>query len=1152
MTTATTSYKLAALNEDWASLSGVQVEAINLTTLKPDDVQRTALNGVVTFTGLPAGPHIFRVRARRVSTKVGGRTYTGLIRLIPIAMGNQGISKHYVVDANGMGTHTTVQAAITAAITLGSGFEVVIYINPGAYTEDLTAPFASTGGSIYLVGEGAVVNLNAGAYNSIVTITGSSGSSPVLEASGVGNIAAVGIEFAQKGGGSAEVIKLAVNNDLEMYECKLVACAGQRAFTAVIDVRCRNCVITAASGRIIDPANAVYFEHCYLNGAGLIKGNFDLLVVKDCILVGTAPAGEYWIHEAATVVSRRLRVIGCESSAGGGSGFISFGDPSAVSTGCIITNNRINVGANQIGIRLIELVAAVVTDNIIRGTSDSDGSTAISLAGAVGGACRACVVAHNSIYQIQTGINRGTDATDGTCVIGPNAFYDVGTNTTGVPAAEDYGVTVADLNHALLDGTIHTDTVAQAVTAGSMVIGDDTPEWNELVISVPAANVRNVLGIDNGETLPSWKTALDGTSPAAVAATASPGTSLVFAHRDLVHSLVIGTTRGDFLVWNSTPVASRLALGAAGTVLIGGANDPSYSGSPALSGTLTVDTIGEYTGAAGVTIDSVLLKDGEVSLADSKALILGTGDDAKIYYDGTNLIIDPDVVGSGDFRILGSQHIIHAAIEDDDHALEIDVAAGNYSDIKAIDIVYAAGELQAGEDDEAILVNIDEDAADGGRITGLDVLTTTSGDALVEALFAGVGVVPIEQLSGTFGNPDSALVKAADELADLINPAANTTVFVADDDTMTIGKSAKFEEIEFILSTVAGGGGIAPTFEYSTGVGAWAAFSPMDGTNGLRNTGVVAWEDSDIPGWNTGLAGEYLIRITRTRGTVPTTPVVSFLQCASATEFGWDKSGDVIINSLATDTINERTAAAGVTVESVLLKDGQITLGGDVVLSRAAAGQVLITGTGDSILWVGDSNYGLNFAGGDPIFAYDSNDYWRFTRSTNTLNFVIGGATQFSFVSETASFPRGTVHIGTDDTLKAVLALYGHAGGTVDGAEIQLYLSADHDGTFHYWGIDILSDDLRFFSSDGATVNVMTAEGQWQLPVTGSGAGILVGGDAQIYRGAANRLDLAASDALVIHGGAGDFAAPVNGMLWYNTTTGKLRVYESGAWANVV
>jgi hypothetical protein len=37
-------------------------------------------------------------------------------------------------------------------------------------------------------------------------------------------------------------------------------------------------------------------------------------------------------------------------------------------------------------------------------------------------------------------------------------------------------------SNALLDGTNHTDTVAQAVSRGSLIYGDSTPKWNELVL----------------------------------------------------------------------------------------------------------------------------------------------------------------------------------------------------------------------------------------------------------------------------------------------------------------------------------------------------------------------------------------------------------------------------------------------------------------------------------------------------------------------------------------------------------------------------------------------------------------------------------------------------------------------------------------------
>lgn len=92
-------------------------------------------------------------------------------------------------------------------------------------------------------------------------------------------------------------------------------------------------------------------------------------------------------------------------------------------------------------------------------------------------------------------------------------------------------------SHAILSGT-HTDSLQGTVVDGDIITGNATPKWSKLGITVPAANVRNVLGVDNGELRPSWKTALDGTTPEAIVfgGAGTPGTSLSFAHRDHVHA----------------------------------------------------------------------------------------------------------------------------------------------------------------------------------------------------------------------------------------------------------------------------------------------------------------------------------------------------------------------------------------------------------------------------------------------------------------------------------------------------------------------------------------------------------------------------------------------------------------------------------------
>lgn len=62
--------------------------------------------------------------------------------------------------------------------------------------------------------------------------------------------------------------------------------------------------------------------------------------------------------------------------------------------------------------------------------------------------------------------------------------------------------------HNVLSAT-HSDTLTASVVDGDVIIGNATPKWSRLSISIPTANTRNVLGIDNGELRPSWKIDLD-------------------------------------------------------------------------------------------------------------------------------------------------------------------------------------------------------------------------------------------------------------------------------------------------------------------------------------------------------------------------------------------------------------------------------------------------------------------------------------------------------------------------------------------------------------------------------------------------------------------------------------------------------------------
>ena len=127
---------------------------------------------------------------------------------------------------------------------------------------------------------------------------------------------------------------------------------------------------------------------------------------------------------------------------------------------------------------------------------------------------------------------------------------------------------------------------------------------------------------------------------------------------------------------------------------------------------------------------------------------------------------------------------------------------------------------------------------------------------------------------------DTILVNANDQLENLSSNFFGTEVpgFIADNDTLTIGDDEKFEEIEITLFPDAGDPGVAPTFEYSTGVGTWATFTPTDQTNGFTSSGIIGWDNANIPLWAAGAESEFLIRITRTADSITTTPDLFLVQ----------------------------------------------------------------------------------------------------------------------------------------------------------------------------------------------------------------------------------------------------------------------------------
>ena len=377
----------------------------------------------------------------------------------------------------------------------------------------------------------------------------------------------------------------------------------------------------------------------------------------------------------------------------------------------------------------------------------------------------------------------------------------------------------------------------------------------------------------------------------------------------------------------------------------------------------------EAVGGNGQALDAGIYFKGTNLSAGNKAFTYGidfsgaTYGTADIKLSGSNIINDVNGrwgigVSTGfdprsGLTVLGDIDILHTSTESDDHAFEVDVDAAGYGDVKAVDIVYITGNIAKGEDEGVILINIDEIAAQtGSDVFGLEVLAT-EGSAGIYGMKVGAVIGPIHQNSGTFENPtvatnDTISTNVPYMIDGLI---ANTTaIFIAEDDYILIGDIAVFEEIEFIITTSSSGAGIKPKFEYSTaGSHTFTEFFPVDGTNGFRNTGVIAWDASDLTshGLNTDTTPDtYCIKITRQRANLTTPPVLGFAKTAATTEYIWDKSGNVNINSLTLNggilQINERSSDPSEPGEGesvIWLSDGTgYGDDGDVCVASKAAG----------------------------------------------------------------------------------------------------------------------------------------------------------------------------------------------------------------------
>lgn len=147
-------FKVVAVDENNRPQAGVNIYAVSLNNYPNiSEVVQADLAGEAFFTGL-VGPHFFWAQEIRTSTTVGERVYSGRLH-VQITSFGQSPCFDYVVDANGMGTHTSltaVSADLDASSVNGGAYNVWLC---GITTESVTLTYpASKWLKLYVFGGG--------------------------------------------------------------------------------------------------------------------------------------------------------------------------------------------------------------------------------------------------------------------------------------------------------------------------------------------------------------------------------------------------------------------------------------------------------------------------------------------------------------------------------------------------------------------------------------------------------------------------------------------------------------------------------------------------------------------------------------------------------------------------------------------------------------------------------------------------------------------------------------------------------------------------------------------------------------------------------------------------------------------------------------
>jgi hypothetical protein len=255
--------------------------------------------------------------------------------------------------------------------------------------------------------------------------------------------------------------------------------------------------------------------------------------------------------------------------------------------------------------------------------------------------------------------------------------------------------------------------------------------------------------------------------------------------------------------------------------------------------------------------------------------------------------LSPPAIG-----VRGRGRILHTATNDFDAALQIALSTGGFDSGTAAKVAISLG---TGHSASSVFSTFESKINDSlGTPAKLSHFTALS-EATLESTAVSVGplVDLVKAVSGTPGNFDlvQSVIGATDYTAALsFDGSGNITICGTVGDGLAVGYSSKYAAIFLVLGSAASHN-CDLTFEFSTGIGMWTAFTPADFTSGLQRSSIIVWNPDELLTWVVGTSGLYWVRFVRNAATVLNLPIANRAQFIPY-YYEWDKDGDITARAI--------------------------------------------------------------------------------------------------------------------------------------------------------------------------------------------------------------------------------------------------------------